>query len=327
MSLRRKNIDQLQTNMKVFFSYIFIFFACTLPTSLWAQQQASTTLPATPVKKQLTLVIDAGHGGRDPGKPRGSAKTKHEKDLNLDIALKLGNYVETKIPEVNVIYTRKTDKTVSLDDIVETANSNKANYFISIHCNSNPNKAIYGTRTHIHSHKFKPSQTLAILIEKQFSERAGRKSRGIMDARDRGYNLQVLQYTEMSGVLVEVGFLTNPTEEKYLNSEKGQDLIASAIFRAFRDFISVKHNIKKKEPRKTVYKVQIMASIKPIALDYHKFKDIGMRVEEHKIEGAKTAYKYRYMVGHEYEQALASKLKEKMKDLGFKDAFVVKLNN
>ncbi len=142
------------------------------------------------------VCIDPGHGGKDPGKEQGSSNLKHEKDLNLEIAKKLGYYLTNNMTGVTVIYTRTTDKTVKLEERADIANRNKADYFISIHCNSNPNSAISGTRTHIHHHDFKASQALALRIEKEFQTRAGRNSRGIMSARDRGYNLFVVQYTE-----------------------------------------------------------------------------------------------------------------------------------
>jgi len=290
-----------------------------LPSNGKAQEE--TIEKATPYgNKQITVVINPGHGGKDPGRLRGTRSLLHEKDINLKIALKLGNYISEGIANTKIIYTRTTDKFISLDETVNIANNANADYFISVHCNSNPNKAIHGTRTHIHSHNFKASRKLAFLIEKQFSTRAGRHSRGVKDARERGYNLQVLQYTKMPGVLVEVGFLTNPIEEKYLNSDYGQSIIASGIFRAFREMIS---GPPKKEKRSKVYKVQIMASAKPVNLENRSFKKLEMRVEEH--ESTHKVYKYRYLVGHEYDPSLALKLAEKVKKKGFKDAFVVSL--
>jgi N-acetylmuramoyl-L-alanine amidase len=312
-----------------------IIFLIGSYASLFGQTDASTKSQQPTIKsntttqkvfphggKTITLVIDPGHGGRDPGKPRGSIDMLHEKDLNLKIALLLGSYIEERTGGVKIVYTRKTDKTVGLDEIVNIANNSKADYFISIHSDSNPNSAIYGTRTHIHSHKFKASRKLALMIEHEFATRAGRHSRGIQDARDRGYNLQVLQYTNMPGVLVECGFLTNPEEEKFLNSTTGQELIASAIFRAFRDFVQEEHGL---EDRSTVYRVQIMATTQPVTQDYPKFKELGMRVEE--LEYPNENFKYRYVVGREYEKAQANRLADKVKKMGFKDAFVVSMKN
>ncbi|MGB0524147.1 MAG: N-acetylmuramoyl-L-alanine amidase family protein [Flammeovirgaceae bacterium] len=275
------------------------------------------------VNAQRTIIvcIDPGHGGKDPGKPKGTKRLKDEKDLNLAIAKKLGNYIQERIQGAKVIYTRTTDKKVSLDDRVIFANKNKAHYFISIHCNSNPNKYVYGTKTHIHSHNFKASRALALRIEKEFRMRGGRRSRGIMSARDRGYNLFVLQYTDMPAVLVEAGFMSNTTEERYLNSERGQDLIASAIFRAFRDY--VKKNYVPGD-RDTVYKVQLMASKKQLEFKSKKLNDLGLRIVEHRASGA---YAYKYMVGREYDKTGATKLLAEVKKAGFKDAFIVSMTN
>jgi len=285
-----------------------------------------TSNSSNPKKKIITLVIDPGHGGRDPGKPRGSKTRLHEKELNLKIALKLGGYIKQKLKNVRVLYTRSTDKYVSLEERADFANRHKADYFISIHCNSNPNKWIQGTKTHIHSHSFKTSKLLANLIEEDFKYRAKRKSRGVMSAYDRGYNLFVLHATNMPSVLVEAGFMSNPTEEKYLNSEQGQTFVASSIFRAFKKMLSIKHPYLDKP---TVYKVQIMASTKKISLSHREFKKLGMKVEELRIGASgrtsDNPFVYKYVVGNEFTREKANLLARKVKRLGFKDAFVVTL--
>lgn len=298
-------------NNRCFFLFLLIL---VVSVSITHAQQAKNT---------ITVFIDPGHGGRDPGNSARQVGMKDEKHLNLEIALKLGNYISERIANTKVIYSRKTDIKISLDNIVEIANKSGADYFISIHCNSNPNKAIYGTRTHIHSHKFTSSKKLANIIEQEFRSRAGRKSRGVMDARDRGYNLQTLQYTKMPGVLVECGFMTNPTEEKYLNSTLGQDYIASAIFRAFRTFLDEEQV--QVEDRSNIFKVQIMASTSPVNLKENRFQKLDSRVEEYKFPG--HTYQYRYMVGREYDYEIAQKLMTKLRKEGFKDAFVVSLKD
>jgi len=295
--------------------YFLLVFTISLVTSNTYSQVAPN--------KIIKVFIDPGHGGRDPGKSAVLTGMKAEKHLNLAIANKLGTYISERIKNTKVIYSRTTDKKVSLDDIANAANRSGANYFISIHCNSNPNKAIYGTRTHIHSHKFEASKKLAFAIENEFKTRAGRKSRGVMDSRQRGHNLQVLQYTKMPGVLVECGFMSNPIEEKFLNSEKGQDYIASAIFRAFRTFLE-NSNITV-ENRDNIYKVQIMASTLPVNLKERRFQKLDSRVEEYKFPG--HTYLYRYMVGREYDKKLAEKLMFKLRKEGFKDAFIVSLKD
>lgn len=271
--------------------------------------------------KEIVVCIDAGHGGKDPGKLASSSAYKNEKHLTLAIALKLGKYINERIQGVSVIYTRTTDETVDLEDRVELANKKKADYFLSIHCNAHPSSKVAGTQSHIHSHTFKASRALALSIEKDFATRCGRHSQGIRSARDRGQNLYVVQYTEMPSVLVEVGYLSNPTEERYLNSEWGQDLIASSIFRAFRGFLEKEYPA---EDRSIVYKVQLSASVNPIEVNTKKFDELGLLVVEHKSEGT---FKYKYMVGREYDMIGAKKLLKEVKDAGFKDAFIVKMTN
>lgn len=222
-----------------------------------------------------TVVIDAGHGGHDPG---AIGKVAREKEIALKIALKLGSYIEQNIPGVKVIYTRKTDVFIELYRRAEIANQAGADLFISIHCNAAKSVKAYGTETfamglhksaanlevarkenasillednyEIQYEGFDPnsaeaytlfslfqnayldqSLNLASKIQYQFRERAGRHDRGVKQA-----GFLVLWRTSMPGILVESGFLSNADEENFLNSEKGQDYIASALFRAFRDY-------------------------------------------------------------------------------------------
>jgi N-acetylmuramoyl-L-alanine amidase len=222
-----------------------------------------------------TVVIDAGHGGHDPGTHGKSAK---EKDVALKVALALGKTIKKFMPEVKVIYTRTTDKFIELHDRAGLANKNHADLFISIHCNAISNPAIFGTETYTlglhksednlevakrensvilqeknHEEKyegFDPNSPMAHIllanyqsayienslllashIETQFHKRVNRKSRGVKQA-----GFIVLWKTSMPSVLVEIGYLTNQTEERYLTSAANQEFIASGIFRAFRDY-------------------------------------------------------------------------------------------
>jgi N-acetylmuramoyl-L-alanine amidase len=222
-----------------------------------------------------TVIIDAGHGGKDPGS---LGKQSCEKEVVLAIALKAGKYIEENFPKVRVIYTRKTDEFVPLHQRAEIANSNKADLFISIHANGNENNMVTGTESLVLGlHRanenfevakkensvilleddyntkyegfdpntpesymmfslmqnlyFEQSINLAGLVQEQFRDRAQRKDRGV-----KQQGLLVLARTAMPGILIETGFITNPDEEKYLISEEGQDFLASAIFRAFRNY-------------------------------------------------------------------------------------------
>jgi len=225
--------------------------------------------------KIKTVVIDAGHGGKDPGAVGKNAK---EKDLTLALALKTGGYIEKYIPDVKVIYTRKTDVFVELHKRAEIANKNNADLFISIHVNASNNTSAYGTdswvmglhknqanlevaklenkvisveenyhtqykgmsaeseqaiiiHTLTQSANLESSATLAALVQNQFKTRVGRKDRGVNSAP-----FLVLWKTTMPSILIESGFISNLEEEKFLMTENGQDLMSSAIYRAFKDY-------------------------------------------------------------------------------------------
>ncbi len=221
------------------------------------------------------MVIDAGHGGKDPGT---HGQTIKEKDVALKIALRVGGYIEKNIPGVKVIYTRKTDLYLGLDERAAIANKYKADLFICIHANAVPKEEIYGTETYVMGlHKsegnldvakrenavillddnyeqryegFDPNSPESYIlfsvaqsafqesslkfagkVESQFKGRLGRKSHGVKQA-----GFMVLWRTAMPAVLIEVGFLTNRKEEKFLSESNGQDLIASGIYRAFKEY-------------------------------------------------------------------------------------------
>ena len=221
------------------------------------------------------VVIDPGHGGRDPG---AVGRRSKEKDIVLAISLKLGAYINEHSPDVDVMYTRDNDQFIEVHRRAEVANRNNADLFISIHANSNPNRSVRGTDTFVLGlHRTKENldvamkENAAILLEddydeqylgfdpnspesyiifslmqntylsqsldfashvqNQFRERAGRVDRGVRQA-----GFMVLFQTTMPSVLVEVGFISNEDEERFLMSEQGQSYIASAIFRAFRDY-------------------------------------------------------------------------------------------
>jgi N-acetylmuramoyl-L-alanine amidase len=222
-----------------------------------------------------TVVIDAGHGGKDPGAL--GAKVR-EKDVTLAVALKLGQYITENFPDVKVVYTRSKDVFVELDQRAIIANKNKADLFISIHANSISKPAISGTETFVlglHRSQdnlevakkensvivleenytakyegFDPNSSesyiifelmqnayldqsiyFAKMVEEQFSTKAGRTSRGVKQA-----GFLVLRETAMPSVLVELGYLTNAREESFLGTADGQSVLASAVFRAFRDY-------------------------------------------------------------------------------------------
>ncbi|MBN1117980.1 MAG: N-acetylmuramoyl-L-alanine amidase [Bacteroidales bacterium] len=225
--------------------------------------------------KIRTVVLDAGHGGKDPGAI--GLKSK-EKDIVLAITLLVGKYINEYLPDVNVVYTRDTDTLPPLHERARIANEAKADLFISIHANSNKKTSAYGTETwvmglhkseenlevakkensvityeenyHAKYEGFDPndiesyimmslmqdiyldqSLSVASLVQNQFRDRVNRKDRGVKQA-----GFLVLWQTSMPSILIETGFISNPHEEEFLISKQGQEYLASAIFRAFRDY-------------------------------------------------------------------------------------------
>ncbi len=222
------------------------------------------------------IVIDAGHGGKDPG---AVAYGVREKDITLSVALKLGKIIKQRMPDVKVIYTRTTDRFIPLDERSAIANRHQGHLFISIHCNSLPsNRSVRGTETYVlgmhkseaslrvakrenrsiifeegydekyegfdpnseeayiifslYQHEFLAQSTdLASLIEHHMKQRTRRRSRGVRQA-----GFLVLWRTQMPSVLTEIGFLTNPDENRFLRSEAGQRAVAEALFAAIKDY-------------------------------------------------------------------------------------------
>lgn len=319
-------------------------WTCLIITSFFL---GGSFVPA-PAKEKITVVIDPGHGGSDPGHLSSDKKHKPEKELNLIIAKKIGAYLQTYLNNVTVIYTRSDDSFPTLDDRVNVANSMGVDYFVSIHCNANERKTVHGTESHIHSMQSKSSLNLAKEFEKEFSTRAGRKSRGVKDNDDRAHSLQVLKYTRMTSVLVECGFLTNEKEAIYLNTEYGQDILASAIFRGFRSHITKEHpaikfikpvsNTSTSTPSSSAtttaksttnsavkYHIQIMSSKEAIDTQSPEFKKLGLGVTRTKLNSS-SAFKYRYTIGPYSDSESARRDLENVKKNGFKDAYIINLS-
>ncbi len=312
----------------------------------------------------IKVVIDPGHGGIDPGTEHRTANLKDEKDLVLAISLKVEALINENFNNIKVIQTRNKDVTVSLEQRVAIANAAKGDYFVSIHCNSSEKKHIYGTQMHVHDFTYRKSTKLAQVLDEEFTTRAKRNSKGLFNSKDRRFNLYVLQYTNMPGVLIETGFLSHKAEEEFLNSENGQEIVAAAIFRGIRNFLiqsghklSVREkgedknilgkknekyqksennaslaSYKDKTPpklksppnEKVVYKVQISASPKKIALTHAEFKKLDMKINEIQVPEKKGEVSYKYTVGNAYTIEDALELMEYVRKNGFKDAFITK---
>lgn len=238
-----------------------------------------------------TIVIDAGHGGHDPGAI--GLNGKREANLALAVALKFGQLVEQNFSDVKVIYTRKTDKFLTLNERAEIANKAKADLFFCIHLNAAENREAFGSSTYVlglhktednlevakrenavielegedavDKYEFNPNSPeghiimsmkqnafldqsikIASCIENEFAERANRKSRGVKQA-----GFYVLYKTSMPSILAEIGFVSNPTEEKFLSSDEGQNTIADALFSAFKTYKNTIENNNNNEPVKS----------------------------------------------------------------------------
>ena len=410
--------------------YISFFTAiCIIATSF-----TSKFTPAFGVK---IIVIDAGHGGKDPG-CHGSKY--NEKDIALAVSLKLGQYIEENLKDVKVVYTRSTDVFVELQERAEIANKAKADLFISIHCNSacvrdkNLKRDIcrdqvHGAETYVMGIKnekgkldiakrensaillednyvkkydgFDPNSDESYIImsmfadtylnqslsfaskaQKQYSKHASRADKGVKRA-----SLWVLWRTYMPSVLTEIGYLSNLEEEMFLGSAKGQDYIASGLFRSFREYKdeiegTVKKYsdpVEKREPYKmdkqdsltaensknpvkivpadtnlakvpakiitpkivkeenrniieekkiieplrsaVVYKVQLLSSDKKIALTSDMFKNIE-KPGEYFDNGI-----YKYTAGEFLNQNDAKEFQTQLRKKGFKDAFVISMQD
>lgn len=226
--------------------------------------------------KDFVVVIDAGHGGHDPG---AVGRISKEKNINLTVALKLGNMIKKECDDVRVVYTRSKDVFIPLDRRAQIANDAKADLFISIHTNAlannrtaqgastwtlglaksdanlevakrensvilyesdyktryagfNPNSSeSYIIFEFMQDKYMEQSVHLASLVQKQFRHHCNRGDRGVHQA-----GFLVLKASAMPSILVELGFISTPEEERYLNSENGTTTLARGIYRAFLSY-------------------------------------------------------------------------------------------
>lgn len=348
--------------------------------------------------KSFTVVIDAGHGGKDPG-ARGSKI--NEKVINLSVALKLGNLITANHGDVKVVYTRKTDCFIELDERANIANRAKADLFISIHTNAvkkgssvrgaetftlglartdenlevamRENSAILLEDDYLQKYEgFDPNSSesyiifefmqnkhmeqsveLASEIQKAFSS-LGRVNRGV-----RQGGLLVLRKTSMPSVLVELGFISNLTEENYMRSANGQEQLSGALYKAFCKYKkeydkkmgalggsvstsspkgnpsvseekqanpSFSRSVKTKEDQpavnknRIVYKIQILTSDKKLSSASKLFKGY----KNISFYEEKGLYKYTYGEYTDFDMAKRQR-RNIVKD--FKDAFIVAFKN
>lgn len=326
------------------------------------------------------IVLDAGHGGKDPGNMGTKRYKTTEKDVALAITLLVGKYINENLPDVKVIYTREDDRFIELMERDNIANKAKADVFLSIHCNANKSTDPHGCETYVmglhkteanmrvamkenesilmeadHALKYDgydpkdPESMIALslrqnayldhslllssLIQAQFKDRVGRVDRGVKQA-----GFLVISYTTMPAALIELGFLTNAEEEDFLQSTKGQEYMASAIYRAFKEYKDrIEHKdvnfseleVSAKTPAKDStaeknnagkasevrFKVQVVTSSRRIPTDSPKFK--GLDVEE-----VQAGDLWKYSVGAEPDLDGARKVQDLCKSKGFEGSFI-----
>ena len=335
--------------------------------------------------KDFVLVIDAGHGGHDPGAVGATSK---EKDINLRVALAFGRLVEGNCPDVKVVYTRKTDVFVTLNRRAQIANDAKADLFVSIHTNSVAgNKTAKGastwtlglakTQSNLDVAKrensvilyeddykqvysgFNPyssesyiifelmqdqymeqSVNFASMIQRQFKNYSGRNDRGVHQA-----GFLVLKASAMPSVLVELGFISTPSEEKYLNTDKGVGSLSRSIYNAFLQYkeewecknsnaepakVEAAHQERQmaatqspdagSDDEALIFKVQFLASSKRLDLDDGSFK--GFEQVGCYEDGGMYKYTCYDSADYDYVSRMRREVAKK-----YKDAFVVALKD
>ena len=338
--------------------------------------------------KEFVVVIDAGHGGKDPG---AVGKKAYEKNINLNVALELGRLIKTNCADTRVIYTRSTDVFVSLDGRAKIANDAKADLFISIHTNALPKGRIArGTETYtlgmarandnlevakrensvilvednyleryagfnpnsaesyimfefMQDKYMEQSVSLAKMIQGQFKTHARRVDKGVHQA-----GFLVLRATSMPSVLIELGFISTPDEETYMNSKKGVGELSRSIYNAFIAYkkahfkTSAPSNVETPKEEKSASstgtneaKAQVNKSSKQASLPVFKVQILSTSTKlpegSSKLKGVKAIpylekgmYKYTTGETTDYNEALT--LKRRMEKT-FKGAFIVAFRN
>lgn len=328
-------------------------------------------------KEKFVIVLDAGHGGHDPGNRGNGYK---EKEIALDVVLEVGTALEND-GRFKVVYTRKTDTFIELHERGSIANKAGANLFVSVHCNSHRSQA-FGTETfvlglHANNENFNvaknensvillednyeanydgfdpnspesiigltlmqeeyldQSLTLASFVQNRFKKTLERKSRGVKQA-----GFVVLHQTYMPSVLIELGFLTNNNEGKYLNSKKGQGDMAKSITTSIIDYKESLDAIYKVDLPKTpevrritakmegdrvfddiTFKVQIAAGSGDVELQSFNFNGLDQ------LSKNKTGDLYKYYFGSTSNYTLIQELREIAVGKGFDSSFVVAFRN
>ena len=371
-------------------SYIYIVLIALMTglvdaAPLCAQNQQTKAHPGL-----KTVVIDAGHGGKDPG-ALGKGGKVHEKHIVLAVAKKLGAKINAAYPDVKVIYTRENDAFIGLHDRAMVARRNNADLFISIHCNGSSSTDAKGSSVHILGQNSNNSKNKTDYFERNMSVAQRENSVIVLEDDYKtkyqtfdpsspesyiSHQLQWMAYYEssllfasevvdhliaapltarrividqdifqvlveanMPAVLLELAFVTNPVEYKYLSSDSGQDQIAARLFKAFSSYktkydasvaVSVpapapaakQDVVEKKSERLSAkyYSIQIMGLGRKLSDGDSAFK--GLKVHSVKPQNSNI---YRYLCGKYDSSAKAkSALPEVRKK--FNEAFVVEVS-
>ena len=267
---------------------------------------ATLTALSMAAAEEFVVVIDAGHGGKDPG-AQNATKKVNEKDIALSVALRTGELIHQRHPEVKVVYTRKTDVYVTLNGRADIANKAKADLFFSVHCNAAESRKAYGAEVfvlgteenrttanlnaakrensvillekdyqkhyqgydpnspessiifeYLQSEYLKESIEVAQHVQNELHTTGKRYDRGVHQA-----GFLVLHATTMPSVLVELGFISNPEEEKFLTSSAGKEKLSNCIANGFDDYYNDLVSEKKKvEAKKTEAKTEAQTETK-----------------------------------------------------------------
>ena len=314
-------------------------------------------------QKKYVIVIDAGHGGKDPGNLGNGYK---EKNIALKVALVVGKKLSAE-KDIKVIYTRKKDVFIDLWKRGDVANHAHADLFVSIHCDSHTSNAygagtfVLGLRGNKKNLEIAKRENASILLEDNYQDRYKGfdpnsaesviglsllqeenldKSLAIasliqnnfafklkrLDRKVKQDNFQVLRETIMPSVLVELGFLTNKKEGRYLNSKKGQAQMGGAIASAILNYINnlklnTVNNSELKEQTIIEYKVQIASGKNRIPTKSYNFK--GLK----NIERVSVGKFFKYYYGNTSKYLDVKKSLKTAKSKGYTSAFIVAFVN
>ncbi|WP_249989514.1 N-acetylmuramoyl-L-alanine amidase [Polaribacter sp. Z014] len=316
-------------------------------------------------QKKYVIVIDAGHGGKDPGNLGNGYK---EKNIALKVALKVGAKLSEK-KDIKVLYTRNKDVFIDLWKRGDIANHAKADLFISIHCDSHTSNAygagtfVLGLRGNKKNLEIAKRENAAIFLEDNYKDKyvgfdsnsaesviglsllqeenldrslamasliqynlASKLKRH--DRKVKQDNFQVLRETIMPSVLVELGFLTNKTEGRFLNSKRGQAQMGNSIADAVLNYINnlkintvVNNVVDKKDVENILFKVQIASGRNKIATKSYNFK--GLK----DVERISVGSYYKYYYGNSSNYSKVKKSLKLAKSKGYTSAFIVAFKN